>query len=76
MNGEEPQNIYTQRHQEFFKPLPQAVAELRGVFEKFDLNQTQAACVAACALNQMTRADSGFPQFATVSLSPALQLKN
>ena len=61
---------------EFFAPLPAVVDELRGLFEKFNLSQQQAACAAACALNQMTNVSNGFPQFATVSLHSALSLKD
>ena len=63
-------------YKKFFVPLPQAVVELRAVFEKFDLNQAQAACAAACALNQMPNVADGFPKFATVSLLSALSLKD
>ena len=65
-------NVY----KEFFEPLPEAVEELRDVFAKFDLSQQQAACAAACALNQMADISNGFPQFATVSLHSALSLKD
>lgn len=62
-------------YKEFFEPLPAVVGELRGVFEKFNLSQQQAACATACALNQMADVSSGFPKFALVSLHSALSLK-
>ncbi|WP_302736797.1 hypothetical protein [uncultured Desulfovibrio sp.] len=62
-------------YKEFFEPLPKVVEELRDVFAKFDLSQHQAACAAACALNQMADVTGGFPKFATVSLLSALNLK-
>jgi len=63
-------------YKEFFEPLPIVVDALRDVFEKFDLSQQQAACAAACALNQMADVTGGFPRFATVSLHSALSLKD
>lgn len=63
-------------YREFFEPLPKVVEELRDVFAKFDLSQQQAACAAACALNQMADVTGGFPRFATVSLHSALSLKD
>lgn len=62
-------------YKEFFEPLPKVVVELRDVFATFDLSQQQAACAAACALNQMADVTGGFPKFATVSLLSALNLK-
>lgn len=76
MNSDNSQDFYEQRHQEFFTPLSQVVTELRTIFEKFDLSQQQAACVAACALNQITNVSNGFPKIVTVSLISALNLKD
>lgn len=60
-------------YHEFFNPLPEVVKDLHDIFEKHSLSQQQAACAAACALNQMVSVN-GFPKFATVSLHSALQL--
>lgn len=73
-NEQEPcKQLYEKRLNAFYEPLPQAVEEVRGVFSKFDLTQKQAACVTACALNQMTNVEGQFPVIATVALTSALR---
>lgn len=68
-----------QRHEKrleaFYGPLPQAVEEVRSVFGKFGLTQRQAACVTACALNQMASVEEDMPNIATVSLTSALNFR-
>jgi len=61
---------------EAFEAIQKATEEIRGVFEKFHLTQTQAACASACALNQMTSVQEGWPKIATVYLSSALTLQD
>ncbi len=72
-------NSSRQRHEKlleaFYGPLPQAVEEVRSVFGKFGLTQRQAACVTACALNQMASVDGDMPNIATVSLTSALNFR-
>ena len=65
--------VYEKRLKAFYEPLPQAVKEVRDVFNRFGLTQRQAACVTACALNQMVNVEGVMPDIATVSLIPAVK---
>lgn len=68
-------NHCDQIFQEFYGSLPEVTEQIKEIFSKFGLNQKQAACAAACALNQMSHVDGNFPQHVTISLSPALNLQ-
>lgn len=62
-------------YSELFETLQTVTKEIRAVFDRYDLNQKQAACVTACVLNQMTDLKDSFPKTATVSLTSALNLR-
>lgn len=67
---------YDELQQAFFGNLKDAGNELLQTYIKYDLNQAQAACAAAWALNQMSSVEGHFPKVATISLDYAVQNKS